>query len=107
LPRATAGNQISRFEVGAPNGYAAAMSRKSPSDSGRGFNDVIGVALLAAALLLLVAQFSFDRYDLSFFKDPHNKPVHNWIGTVVHFFRLAWWDIFCRCCLRCLAWRIC
>ena len=58
------------------------MSRKSPSDSGRGFNDVIGVALLAAALLLLVAQLSFDRYDLSFFKDPHNKPVHNWIGTV-------------------------
>jgi len=64
------------------------MSRKSPSDSGRGFNDVIGVALLAAALLLVVAQFSFDRYDLSFFKDPHNKPVHNWIGTVGAY--LAW-----------------
>jgi S-DNA-T family DNA segregation ATPase FtsK/SpoIIIE len=64
------------------------MSRKSPSDSGRGFNDVIGVALLAAALLLLVAQLSFDRYDLSFFKDPHNKPVHNWIGTVGAY--LAW-----------------
>jgi S-DNA-T family DNA segregation ATPase FtsK/SpoIIIE len=79
---------ISSFEVAAPNCYAAAMSRKSPSDSGRGFNDVIGVALLAAALLLLVAQLSFDRYDLSFFKDPHNKPVHNWIGTVGAY--LAW-----------------
>ena len=53
------------FEVVAPNGYAAAMSRKTP-DSHNGFNDVIGVALLAAALLLLVAQFSFDRNDISF-----------------------------------------
>jgi S-DNA-T family DNA segregation ATPase FtsK/SpoIIIE len=57
------------------------MSRKS-SDSHHGFNDVIGVALLAVALLLLVAQLSFDRYDISFFRDPHNKPVHNWIGVI-------------------------
>ena len=64
------------------------MSRKSPPDSNKGFADVIGVALLAAALLLLVAQFSFDRYDLSFFKDPPIKPVHNWIGTVGAY--LAW-----------------
>ena len=54
------------------------MSRKSDSD--RGFNDVIGVALLAAALLLLVAQLSFDRYDLAFTRPPPNNPVHNWIG---------------------------
>jgi S-DNA-T family DNA segregation ATPase FtsK/SpoIIIE len=57
-------------------------------DSKNGFNDVIGVALLAVALLLLVAQFSFDRYDLSFFRDPHNKPVHNWIGPLGAY--LAW-----------------
>ncbi|MEK7707590.1 MAG: DNA translocase FtsK 4TM domain-containing protein, partial [Verrucomicrobiota bacterium] len=56
------------------------MSRKSSSDSENGFGDVIGVALLAAALLLLVAQFSFDRYDLSSVRMPPNKPVHNWIG---------------------------
>ncbi len=57
------------------------MSRKSPSDSGHGFNDVIGVALLLlVALPLLVAQLSFDRYDLSFIHLPPNKPVHNWIG---------------------------
>jgi S-DNA-T family DNA segregation ATPase FtsK/SpoIIIE len=57
------------------------MSRKSPSDSSRGFNDVIGVALLLlVALPLLVAQLSFDRYDLSFIHIPANKPVHNWIG---------------------------
>jgi S-DNA-T family DNA segregation ATPase FtsK/SpoIIIE len=64
------------------------MSRKSGADSNRGLNDVIGVVLLAAALLLLVAQCSFDRYDLSFFRDPHNKPVHDWIGTIGAY--LAW-----------------
>jgi DNA segregation ATPase FtsK/SpoIIIE, S-DNA-T family len=56
------------------------MSRKSSSDSANGFGDIIGVALLAAALLLLVAQFSFDRYDLASVRMPPNKPVHNWIG---------------------------
>ncbi len=64
------------------------MSRKTGSDSKNGFGDVIGVALLAVALLLLVAQFSFDRYDLSFFRDPHNKPIHNWIGPLGAY--LAW-----------------
>jgi S-DNA-T family DNA segregation ATPase FtsK/SpoIIIE len=58
------------------------MSRKTSPGSRNGFNDVIGFALLAMAVLLLVAQFSFDRYDLSFFRDPHNKPVHNWIGVI-------------------------
>jgi DNA segregation ATPase FtsK/SpoIIIE, S-DNA-T family len=64
------------------------MSRKTGSDSHNGFGDVIGVALLAIALLLLVAQLSFDRYDLSFFRDPHNKPIHNWIGPLGAY--LAW-----------------
>ena len=64
------------------------MSRKTGPDSHNGFNDVIGVALLAVALLLLVAQLSFDRYDLSFFRDPHNKPIHNWIGPMGAY--LAW-----------------
>jgi len=58
------------------------MAKKSGDDprSKHGFNDVIGIALLAAALLLFIAQFSFDRFDLAFFKNPHNKPVQNWIG---------------------------
>ena len=64
------------------------MARKTGSDSKNGFGDIIGVALLAIALLLLVAQFSFDRYDISFFRDPHNKPVHNWIGPLGAY--LAW-----------------
>src|ERR1700677_3669530 len=56
------------------------MSRKT-SGSHQGWNDVIGVALLLLiALPLLVAQFSFDRNDLSFLHEPPNKPAHNWIG---------------------------
>ena len=59
------------------------MSRKSPSESEhRGFADVIGVALLAAALLLLVAQFSFDHCDIPALCNPPNKPAHNWIGPL-------------------------
>ena len=79
-PSASSGDGNFNFEVAAPNCYAAAMSRKTPSDPGHGFNDIIGVALLAAALLLLVAQLSFDRYDLAFIHTPPNKPMHNWIG---------------------------
>jgi S-DNA-T family DNA segregation ATPase FtsK/SpoIIIE len=54
------------------------MSRKSGTESHNGLNDVIGIALLAAALLLLVSQLSFDRYDLAFYRTPHNDPLHNW-----------------------------
>ena len=52
------------FEVAAVNCYAAAMSRKTSSNSAHGFGDIIGVALLGAALLLLVAQWSFDHRDI-------------------------------------------
>jgi S-DNA-T family DNA segregation ATPase FtsK/SpoIIIE len=55
------------------------MSRRTASGSGNGFADVIGVALLAVALLLLVAQWSFDCHDISWLGDPHNKYTHNWI----------------------------
>ncbi len=58
------------------------------SHSKHGFNDVIGIALLAAALLLLVSQLSFDPNDLRFSKDPHNKSVQNWIGPFGAY--LAW-----------------
>jgi len=66
------------------------MARKSVEDSNtkNGFNDVIGIALLAFALLLLVAQLSFDRYDLSSVRVPPNKEIHNWIGTIGAY--LAW-----------------
>ena len=60
------------------------MSRQTAadSDSTRGFGDILGVMLLAVALLLLVSQLSFDRYDLSFVRDPPNRPAHNWIGPL-------------------------
>ncbi|MSU60040.1 MAG: DNA translocase FtsK [Pedosphaera sp.] len=63
------------------------MSRKaSPESEHHGFADVIGVVLLAAALLLVVAQLSFDRCDIASLCDPPNKPTHNWIGPVgAHF----------------------
>lgn len=44
--------------------------------------------LLAAALLLVVAQLSFDRGDIATLGLPVNKPPHNWIGWLgAHF---AW-----------------
>ena len=60
------------------------MARKSGDapNSNHGLNDVIGIALLAVALLLLVAQLSFDRYDLASVRIPPNKEIHNWVGTV-------------------------
>jgi S-DNA-T family DNA segregation ATPase FtsK/SpoIIIE len=64
------------------------MSRKTGSGSNNGFGDVIGVALLAAALLLLVAQLSFDTHDISRLYLPPAKVTHNWIGPLgAH---LAW-----------------
>ncbi|MEI6075875.1 MAG: DNA translocase FtsK 4TM domain-containing protein, partial [Verrucomicrobiota bacterium] len=62
-----------------------------PSESSRskhGLNDVIGIGLLALALLLFVSQWSFDRYDLRFARLPPNKEIHNWIGTIGAYF--AW-----------------
>jgi len=55
------------------------MSRKTGSGSNNGFGDVIGVALLAIALLLFVAQLSFDRNDISFLTTQVNHSAHNWI----------------------------
>src|SRR5690349_14484643 len=56
------------------------MSRKTTANTHHGINDLIGFGLLALGLLLLVAQLSFDRYDLAFIRPPGNNPVHNWIG---------------------------
>jgi len=67
------------------------MSRKTP-DSHHGLNDVIGFALLAAAVLLLVAQLSFDSHDIGFLFKQSEKtaPVHNWIGIAGAY--LAWFS---------------
>ncbi len=64
------------------------MSRKGSSESHHGWADFIGLALLAAALLLVVAQLSFDHHDIPFNNAPPNQPPHNWIGRLgAHF---AW-----------------
>ena len=47
----------------------------------RGFSDIIGIALIASALLLLVAQLSFDRGDISTNRFPPNQTTHNLIGA--------------------------
>jgi DNA segregation ATPase FtsK/SpoIIIE, S-DNA-T family len=72
------------------------MARKSGDEPNlkNGFGDVIGVALLALALLLLVAQFSFDRFDLHSFvrvtSGSSTKEIHNWIGSIGAY--LAWFS---------------
>ncbi len=76
------------FEVVMVNGYAGNMSRKTGGDSKNGFGDIIGLALLAAALLLFVAQLSFDTHDISGLYFPPNKSTHNWIGPLGAY--LAW-----------------
>ena len=58
------------------------MARKDAQKAGapRGLSDVIGIILLAAGLLLLVAQLSFDPYDLPAHRNPPNETPNNWIG---------------------------
>ncbi len=57
--------------------------RESDSNqTSRGYNDVIGITLIAIGMLLMVAQLSYDSWDLRIIHDPPNSPVKNWIGTV-------------------------
>jgi len=61
------------------------MARKSraESQSHHGLNDVVGLILLGAAALLLVAMLSFDSRDIaSNFVSSERQPVHNWIGPL-------------------------
>jgi S-DNA-T family DNA segregation ATPase FtsK/SpoIIIE len=60
------------------------MARKESSNTveARGFSDIIGVVIVFLSFLLLVALFSFDRYDLEFTRAPANKHISNWIGPV-------------------------
>lgn len=65
------------------------MSRKTPSESHHGFADVIGVVLLATALLLVVAQLSFDPHDIRFLSPGDKTGTSNWIGPFGAY--IAWW----------------
>jgi len=65
------------------------MSRKTDSGSSRGLDDIIGVVLLVAAFLLLLAQLSFSAHDIGYLSNPPTRPAHNFIGPLGAY--LAWW----------------
>jgi DNA segregation ATPase FtsK/SpoIIIE, S-DNA-T family len=58
------------------------MARKDSSrrSSTHGFGDIIGIVLIATALLLMLSLLSYDRYDLASNQVPPNEATHNWIG---------------------------
>src|SRR5437763_4727288 len=59
------------------------MARKADSQSAvhaRGFSDIIGITLMALALMLLVAQLTFHPHDVAANRVPPNETIHNWIG---------------------------
>jgi DNA segregation ATPase FtsK/SpoIIIE, S-DNA-T family len=60
------------------------MARKEASEAveNKAFQDMIGIIMLSMFFLLLVALFSFERYDLSLNRVPANEHVRNWIGPV-------------------------
>ncbi len=65
------------------------MARKDRSDAQQeGRNELLGVILLALALFLFLALFSYDRRDLDFNRAPANENIHNLIGRVGA--RTAW-----------------
>src|SRR5579871_1138135 len=65
------------------------MSRKTDSGSSRALDDIIGVVLLVAAFLLLLAQLSFDHHDITYLSNPPIRPAHNFIGPLGAY--IAWW----------------
>jgi S-DNA-T family DNA segregation ATPase FtsK/SpoIIIE len=59
------------------------MARKDSAQSqSHGLNDVIGILLGAAALLLMVALLSYDPRDLAANFVPPNNPLHNRVGPL-------------------------
>src|SRR5689334_19665244 len=60
------------------------MARKEsrPAPEHRGLSDIIGIVLIAASLLVIGAQASFDPNDLASNRVPPNAATHNLIGGV-------------------------
>src|SRR5579859_1944155 len=58
------------------------MARKSStkSEAAHGLNDVLGLALMGLAVLLLAALLSYDRHDVADNALPTNPSVRNWVG---------------------------
>ena len=59
----------------------ARKDSKAPVQPQRGMNDIIGIVLIAMAVLLFVAQSTFDRGDVSSNRFPPNQTTHNLIGS--------------------------
>src|SRR5947207_12480451 len=59
------------------------MARKDSHSAvhARGFSDIICIALMPLALLLLVAQLTFHPHDVADNRVPPNETIHNWIGA--------------------------
>ncbi len=64
------------------------MARKElrPTPEHRGLSDIIGIVLIAASLLVMVAQLSFDPNDVDSNRVPPNQAAHNLIGGAGAFF---------------------
>src|SRR5262249_22829475 len=60
------------------------MARKEVSGTGdaHGWSEIIGIAMVAVALLLGAARFSYDLNDLASNRVPPNAQAHNWIGPI-------------------------
>jgi S-DNA-T family DNA segregation ATPase FtsK/SpoIIIE len=58
------------------------MARKDSAQPHSGVNDVIGILLATAGLLLMVALLSWDTHDLANNIVPPNNPPHNRIGPI-------------------------
>jgi len=57
------------------------MARKEEESAPhRGFEDVIGILLVAIAVLMLLSLYSFDKKDVAINAIPPNETVHNLIG---------------------------
>jgi hypothetical protein len=99
------------------------MARKDATKSQpHGLNDVIGIVLGAAALLLLVALLSYDPHDSASNLNPPNNPLHNlggplgaWVALMLfRVFGIGFW-LICKsagfgalfCCSAACAWPVC
>ncbi|HLH56387.1 MAG TPA: DNA translocase FtsK [Verrucomicrobiae bacterium] len=58
------------------------MARKASTSSepAHGLNDVLGLALMGLAVLLLASLLSYDRHDVPDNALPANPSIHNWVG---------------------------
>ena len=62
--------------------------KERPSAEQRGRSELLGILMVAGAVLLFLALVSYDRHDLDFNRVPANSNIHNLLGRVGA--RVAW-----------------